>query len=202
MATTIPYQMMLTYLPGSAGSQPIFTIKAGATEIVDGAVVKLSSGTAIACAANDNANILGIIQGDSFQVFKQVTTGLQGVFGKDQVGTGLFPSTPGDVRIATLGPPILVVGNLPATTGWISGGTNQATYGTSVGLNLDATTGFYFFDDQQSNKIGTVQGALTFDGNVLLGPPSAASPVSPTGLLGARVLVSWTTSTLAVVQGE
>jgi hypothetical protein len=201
MATTISYQMPIAIPNGAVNAVPILAITAGATEITDGAFVKLSSNTAIACVAGDSANILGIIQGDSFAVFNQITTGLQGVFGSSQVNTGLFPATPGQVRVATLGSPILVEGNLAANTGWISGGTHQAVLGTAVGLNLDATSGFYYFDTTQT-EVGTVVGVMTLDGNVILGPPAAATPQSPTGLLGARVLVSFLSTVLAVQQGS
>ena len=87
-----------------------------------------------------SANISGIIQHDSSSVWDQTDTGLQGVFGVSQVNTGLFPATPGQALVATLGPPVLALANLSAVTGWISGGTNQATFGTAVGLNLDAVT--------------------------------------------------------------
>ena len=203
MATIFPYQAPETYLPAlnTAGGQPIYSATIGGTHINDAAFVKTIAGVIVPCVAGDVANISGIIQHDSSAVWDQTDTSLQGVFGASQVNTGLFPATPGQALVATLGPPVLALANLSAVTGWISGGTNQATFGSPVGLNLDATTGYYYFDPAQA-RVGTVAGVVTGDGNMILGPPRTPTPVGLTGTQGARVVVVFDLGVLNPVQGQ
>lgn len=203
MAVIFPYQAPETYLPplNTAGGQPIFSAPIGGTHINDASFVQLAAGLIVPAAVGAVTNISGIIQHDSSAVWDQQDTGLQGVFGVSQVGTGLFPATTAQALVATLGPPVLAVANLSAVTGWISGGTNQATFGSSVGLNLDAVTGFYYFDPAQP-AVGTIAGILTGDGNMILGPPTAATPIGLTGTQGARVAVVFNIAVLNPVQGQ
>lgn len=202
MPTTFTYQAPETYLPplNTAGGQPIFSATIGGTHINDASFVKLAAGVIVPCVAGDNANISGIIQHDSSAVWDQQDTTLQGVFGASQVNSGLFPAAPGQALVATLGPPVLAVANLSAITGWISGGTNQANFGTPVGLNLDPTTGFYYFDPTQA-RVGIISGIFTGDGNMILGVPRVPTPISLTGNLGARVAVTFDQTVLNPVQG-
>jgi hypothetical protein len=155
-------------------------------------IVVLSSGQIAPAAVNVATGIAGIVQQDSNAVFADTTSGnLQGVFGSSQINTGLVPGAPIWVLFLPLGPPITVEINLPATTGWVSGGTNQANVGTAVGLNKDGTTGFYYADDQQTNKVAHIVGKVVgpFKGGV--------------GDLGARVLIAFDVATaLALVQGH
>lgn len=203
MATVFNYQAPVTFLPplNTAGGQPIFSATIGGTHINDASFVKLVGGVIVPCVAGDAANISGIIQHDSSSVWDQTDTGIQGVFGVSQVNSGLFPSTPGQALVATLGPPVLAVANLSNSVGWISGGTTQANLGTPVGLNLDATTGFYFFDPAQA-RVGLIAGILTGDGNMMLGVPRSPMPVGLTGAQGARVLVAFDQTVLNPVQGQ
>lgn len=203
MPTIFPYQAPVTYLPplNTAGGQPIFSAPIGGTHINDASFVQLAAGLIIPAAVGANTNISGIIQHDSSAVWDQQDTSLQGVFGVSQVGSGLFPATPAQALVATLGPPVLAIANLPATVGWISGGTTQATFGTPVGLNLDAVTGFYYFDPAQA-RVGTIAGVLTGDGNMILGVPTAATPVGLTGTQATRVAVVFDLTVLNPVQGQ
>lgn len=201
MPITITASPPSTYLPpGREGGQPIFSAPIGGSHINDASFVKTPTAI-VPCVAGDNANICGIIQHDSGAVFDQQDTGFQGVFGVSQVGTGLFPQTTAQALVATLGPPVLAVANVTATTGWISGGATQVTYGTAVGLNIDGTTGFYVFDTTQT-QVGNVVGVITGDGNIILGPPTAATPITLTGVLGVRVLVAFLTTVLNPIQGQ
>jgi hypothetical protein len=85
---------------------------------------------------------------------------------------------------ASLGGPASLEINLTAVTGWISGGTYQAYVGLAVGINIDPVTGFYVMDPNASNKVATIVQKLN--------GPSAGD----VGDLGARVLVTFTPSTL------
>lgn len=204
MPTVFTYQPPTTYLPpGREGGQPIFSATIGGTHINDASFVQLVVATGLIQPAPVGAttNIAGIIQHDSSAVWDQQDTTLQGVFGSSLVNTGLFPAAPGQALVATLGPPVLAVANLSAVTGWISGGTNQANFGTAVGLNLDATTGYYYFDPAQT-AVGVIQGVITGDGNMILGVPTTPTPIGLTGTQGARVLVAMNTTALNPIQGQ
>ena len=146
----------------------------------------------IVTAAGNPAVVLGIAQHDSNATYDQVTTGLQGVFGASQENTPLFPGTPGETLYVTLGANIIVAINLPATTGWVTGGTHQANIGTTVGLNIDGTTGFFYADDQASNKIATIT-------QKIVGPQAL---FGTNGDLGARVYIAFIASDLQVPTGH
>lgn len=207
MPTTFAYQAPLTYLPPlMTGGQPIFSGTIGNTHINDASFVSMGTtapniGAIIPTPVGASLNIVGIIQADSSAVWDQQDTGLQGVFGHSLVNTGLFPAAPGQALVATLGPPVLAEANLNQNTGWISGGTSQANFGNAVGLNIDPTTGFYFFDLGQP-RVGVIAGVITGDGNMILGVPYTPTPVGLTGTQGARILVAFDIAVLAVPQGQ
>ena len=202
MPVTFTYSAPSTYLPsGREGGQPIFSAPIGVQHINDASFVQLAAGVIVPCAVGATTNISGIIQHDSSAVWDQQDTTLQGVFGSSLVNTGLFPAAPGQALVATLGAPVLAVANLSATTGWQSGVTAQANFGTAVGLNLDPITGFYYFDPGQA-AIGNIAGVITGDGSMILGVPYSPTPIGLTGTLGARVLVSFNQSALNPVQGQ
>lgn len=121
------------------------------------------------------------------------------VFGESQVGSGLFSAQPGQIPTITLGPPALVVGNLTATTGWQTGGTQQANYGTLVGINIDPATGYYIFDPTSSNLVATIQDVDNSVNNALV---NNQYQVNPSGVLGIRVKVVFLASALAITQGD
>lgn len=197
----IPYQIPTVEVPGSQGS-PLFPSYNATAEVSDGAIVRLGSTTAgeiTAAAADDDTLLLGIVQGDSSAVYQQLDTGIQGVFGADNVNTGLLPASAGQIPVALFAPPAIVAINLPATTGWISGGAHQAAVGTEVGIGLDGTTGIYYADDQAANKVAVivakVQGAT---GQINNGQTVQVSGPGGVGDLGARVYIAFIASTLAV----
>lgn len=202
MAIVFGYQPPTTFIPPlGVGGQPIFSATIGAQHINDASFVQLAAGVIVPAAVGATTNISGIIQHDSSAVWDQQDTTLQGVFGSSLVNTGLFPAAPGQALVATLGPPILAVANLPAGVGWISGGATNANFGTPVGLNLDPVTGFYYFDPAQA-AVGLIAGILTGDGNMILGVPTSPTPIGLTGTLGARVAVVFNQTALNPVQGQ
>lgn len=105
-------------------------------------------------------------------------------FGFTQEGDPGYPVDASQTMYASLGGPASLEINLTAVTGWISGGTYQATIGTAVGINIDPATGFYVMDPNASNKVATIVQKLN--------GPSAGD----VGDLGGRVLVTFTPSTL------
>ena len=185
--STIPYAAPIAMVPGSIGSDPIIPLTAS-SHVKEADVVALSGGTISPAAANASGSIAGIAQNDSLAVYQQDDTGLQGVFGADNVGTGLLPANAGQTLVLTLkGIPVQM--NLSSTTGWISGGSQQANIGTQVGIAIDGTTGFYYADPTGSNKVAQVTEKIE-------GPGFGGA-----GDLGARVLVVFFDTALAPLQG-
>lgn len=196
---TISLQIPIVEVPGIHGS-PSYPSFNATSEVSDGAIVRLGSVTAgeiTAAAANDDTLLLGIVQGDSSAVYQQLDTGIQGVFGADNVNTGLLPASAGQIPVALfLNNPVAI--NLPVTTGWITGGTHQANVGTEVGINIDGATGIYYADDQQSNKVAFITGlAAGATGQINNGQTvQTVGPGGP-GDLGVRVYIVFIPSTLA-----
>jgi len=120
------------------------------------------------------------------------------VFGESQVGSGLFSAMPGQIPVLTLGPPNVVVMNLTASTGWMTGGTQQATYGTPVGLAIDPATGYYIADPTATNLVAVIQDVDNSVNNALI---NNQYKNDPTGILGIRVYVVFLASALAIIQG-
>lgn len=192
MAITYNYQMPVAQ--GEAGTPGTVQIQSysPASHINDGAIVVLSSGNIAPAAANAANNIVGIAQHDSNANWggqsATASFNIQNVLGVSQVGT-LLPPSPAQTLVAVIDPPVDVQMNLTATTGWVSGGTQQANVGTSIGLAIDGTTGFYVADPTASNLvaeiIGKVNGPFTMPGNDV-------------GNLAVRVIVRFFPSVLAV----
>jgi len=124
---------------------------------------------------------------------------IQNVFGISQVG-GLLPISPSQTLVVTFGFGVALGINLTATTGWVSGGTQQATLGTPVGLNIDPVTGFYVADPTSTNLVAVITGKINgpFASSEAL-YPGAGSDV---GNLGARVRIVFNLAALAVSLGE
>lgn len=168
----------------------------------DGDIVALSAGAVAPAGANPAGNLAGIAQHDSSAAFAQTDTSLQGVFGYFQ-GPALIPADPGFLIIVTLGPPIIVEINLTSTTGWVTGGVQQADIGTQVGLAVDGATGYYLADPTASNKVAVItgkpQGVPDNEG-----PPNAQGATSKgfAGDTGARVYISFFSNALAIQQGH
>lgn len=177
MANTIAFAPPIPNVTAAVQSGSIGGLPA-ASHIHDADVVVLTSGQLATAAVGAHANIAGIALHDSNATFFDATSGsLQGVFGFGQqatTGQGLSPQAPGWVLFVTLAPSQIVVEmNLPTTTGWVSGGTNQANIGTAVGLNIDGTTGYFYADDQQGNPIGHIVGKAWGPGLGIVGDLAA-----------------------------
>lgn len=200
----IGYAAPTVEVPGTNGSPSIqpYSLATGQT-CNDGDIVALAATGIEPIAANYAlATIVGVAQHNSASVFDQQDTGPQGVFGADNVGTGLLPAAPGQTLVALVAAPAIVEMSLPATTGWISGFTNQANIGTAVGIGLDATTGYYYADDQASNKTGIIV-AKRNGPTTQINNGQTLQPVGPGGVgdAGARVYVSFDAAVLAAVGG-
>ena len=171
------------------------------SHVHDADIVVLSAGSIAPAAANASGSIAGIAQHDSNAVFAQIDTGLQGVFGYFQ-GAPLLPPDPGYVIVVPLGAPIIVEINLTATTGWVSGGTQQANIGTAVGLAIDPGTGFYLADPTASNTVAVIVGKPQ---GVPAGLGGAGVPFPSKGGVGdtgARVYIAFNAAALAIQQGH
>ena len=72
-----------------------------------------------------------------------------------------------------------------------SGGWSPLLIGTTAGLTLDSTTGWFTVDTSQSNKVCTIVGQRP---GVYIGPTASGNP----GDTGVRVLVQFTSSSLLV----
>ncbi len=158
----------------------------------EGDIVVLS-GSGIAPAAANVANgIVGIAQHDSSLNYggqsPTSTFNPNLLLGISNVGT-LMPASPGQTIVAKLGAPTLVEINLTVSTGWISGGTQQAHLGTPVGIAIDGTTGFYVADPTASNIVATISDKIN-------GP--FAVPGGDVGNLGTRILIEFLPAVLAV----
>jgi hypothetical protein len=143
---------------GQTGVVPLRSFSASAT-CLDGALVVLAGGLIAPAAANVAAGIAGVAAHDSRANYGgEANIGAYSpidALGISQVGT-LLPLSPGQTLVAQILPDDLVIGNLTATTGWVTGGAQQANIGTQVGIAIDGTTGFYVFDPTASNKVGVI----------------------------------------------
>lgn len=158
MANTINYQPpFVNEIPTTAS--PTWAYFPAASHVNAWDIVTLSAGQ-IATSGNNPANgLAGIATADSNAVLAQNDTDIQGVFGVTQYGN-LMPASPGYVGIIPfgIGSGVIVEMNLAATTGWVSGGTTQANFGTGVGIAKDATTGFFYADPGLGNIVAHVVG--------------------------------------------
>jgi len=156
----------------------------------------------IPAPVNVAVGIVGIAQHDSNNNYGGTINPpapTQNVFGVSQVG-GLLPISPSQTIVATLGYGVEVAINLTQSTGWIAGGTQQATLGTPVGLNIDPVTGFYVADPTLSNLVAFVVGKIN-------GPFASSNALRPgagsdVGNLGTRVRIAFNAAALAVLAGE
>lgn len=201
----IPYSIPIVEVPSSNVGPIInpFSEAAGHSS-ADGDILLLNAdGTVQTQVANAATGHLGIIQHASGAVFDQIDTGLQGVFGTTNVNSGLLPADAGQVLVALVGGAAVVAINLSQATGWISGGSNQATKGTAVGINIDGPSGIFFADPNESNKVAVVLGLVGFPttqqsfNGATLQPIGGGGP----GDLGARVYIKFNAAALALPGG-
>ena len=186
-------QPPLAQQPASADSLSVSTLPV-TTHCNDNDIVILSGSGIAPATANIAGGIVGIAQHDSNSNFGGATgqgaASLNTTIFPTQVGTGLFPSSPAGTLVVTLGPPVEVEISLTATTGWVTGGAQQANLGTAVGLAIDGTTGYFVADPTATNKVAVINSKPT-------GPLKGTN-----GDLGARVFIVFNTAALAIPQGH
>ena len=159
-------------------------------------VVNNLDGTISAAAANVATNIAGIAQHDSTSVLTSGTSS-RDVFGYFQASP-MVSNSNAQVIVVPLGQ-VPVEINLTASTGWVSGGTQQANIGTRVGLAIDGPTGFYVADPTATNKVATVTGKPN---NVFTLTPTGLTGAGNVGDLGARVTIVFDDSVLNPLVGH
>lgn len=190
MANTIAYQA-----PRLHGAGPLATDDPNLNKfpftgtLVEGDIVFLNSGVLTKAAANQAA-LAGMIPAGSANIYHAASSAGVGLnFGPDQTGTALMPATEQNLGLVEFSGGVQLEISL-----------NQATtlanslIGTQVGLNYDSTSGFFFADTTQTNKIGVI---------VLLpgGPDAPRGPQVANGQigdLGGRVVIEFIASALQV----
>jgi hypothetical protein len=159
--------------------------------IYGGDFVTSASNVLTRAATNTSTNIFGLTNFGEQQIFGPYggnPPSLQSVFGYTQAATGgpLIPEESLDITVYSMLSQQLFYINISNTTGWISGGTQQATYGTTGGLLLDTTTNLFVFDPTQSNKVMTIWGKAVGPNIVL--PSGVVLGAGQVGDTGARVI--------------
>ncbi|MDE2097360.1 MAG: hypothetical protein KGL39_08965 [Patescibacteria group bacterium] len=205
MALTIPYLPPIVILPSGNADLDVVSYPVHSACTAN-AIVTLgvtTAGEIDPASANDSSNkLLGIIQAASTSVYNS-DGDAQSVFGTSPFGTSgqaLGPSTgPQTPLVVYMGPPFVVEINLTQATGWVSGGTYQANIGSTFGLAIDATTGFYLADVNASNKVGVIVEKV-IGATTQIVTAQAEQPVGPGGVgdLGARVRVTFNASAMAI----
>lgn len=201
--------LLIANTPGVGGNAITIVISTtSVTGSVAASAATLAGGSAlvtpgiIPAPVNVATGIVGLAQHDSNANYGGVMippAPIQNVFGVSQVG-GLLPISPSQTIVATLGYGVEVGINLTQTTGWISGGAQQASIGTPVGLNIDPVTGYYVADPTLTNLVAFVVGKIN-------GPFASSNALYPGGQsdqgnLGTRVRIAFNAAALAVLVGE
>lgn len=132
----------------------------GATVIQEADIVTFAAGLLARAATNQANNIAGFAIAAETATFAGTSlTWTYGAYnalpwGFSQVGT-LLPPNPGQIPVLAFQGLQLDI-NLRSNTGWLSGGSFQATINTPVGLFLDTTTNIFVADPSQTNLIATI----------------------------------------------
>lgn len=198
----IPVDIPIAQVPASIGSPTTINLASSGGTINNADIVTLNGANQITEAgANPAGSIAGIVQHTGKAVFTGSAVNPGGSLGYFQ-STPLLTQSTQEIIVVPLGSPVTVEISLTATTGWVSGGAQQAVIGTRVGLAVDGTTGYYLADPTASNKVATINGKpfgpnVTFTGN---GTPTNSK--GNVGDLGARVDIVFDASALAIQQGH
>lgn len=136
---------------------------------------------------NPSGSIWGLAQSNSNDVFFSGIGGSSTVNDASLFGASLGPPlVPAEVQqlyvIALGGQPVQI--NLSQAYAW-----TYSLVGTTVGLTLDTTSGFFYADPAAGNKVATITGNVS---GVLMGANYPGGP----GDFGARVIIQMTTSDL------
>jgi hypothetical protein len=160
---TVNVAVPQVYMPAGTTFQPPVQGYTPSAAILDGAICVLSGGTIATATANVASGIVGVAIQNSVQNYGgsiQTTPALNGIFGYSQVNTPLVPADASLTKVAKVYSPALVEINLNITTGWVTGGAQQANIGSAVGLSIDPSTGFFVADPTQSNKVAEIVEAV------------------------------------------
>lgn len=189
MATINP-AVPQVYMPAGSTGTPLIRRYSAASHVTDGALVTLSSGQISPAGANVASGILGFAIADSAANYGgsiQTPSTLDQWFGFSQVDTPLVPADASLTGVALVDAPAEVEMNLTATTGWVSGGSQQANIGTQIGIAI--TSGITLADPTASNKVAEIVELVSF--------PALGASATGVGDLGARVRVRFLASVLA-----
>lgn len=189
MATINPAVPQVSMPAGSTGI-PQIRAYFPASHINDGDLVTISAGQIASATANVASGIVGFAIQDSNANYGgsiQTASSLSAWYGFSQVNTPLVPGDAAETKVALVDAPALVEMNLTGTTGWISGGSQQANIGTAIGIAI--TNGVVLADPTASNKVGEIVELIEY-------PALGASQIG-TGDLGSRVRVKFYASVLA-----
>jgi hypothetical protein len=178
--------------PPGPRKAPAGTGHTGTAVILPGDFVTIAAGVLTRAATGTNANVFGIANMGEQQIWGPYggnsAVNVQGVFGTTQALAGgpLIPEDSIDVAVYPLVGNQIFEMSLSNVTGWQSGGTYQANYGTTGGFLLDTTTNLFVFDPSQANKPLTIF-AKAIGPNILL-PSGVVIGKGTVGDLGARVI--------------
>lgn len=143
--------------------QPAGSGHTGTSVIQFNDIVTSAAGVLTRAATNTSGTIFGLTVHGEQQIWGNVggntSVGPNSLFGWVMGSGVIIPTEPANVHVNPLfNLPIEMSLRNDATVscGWISGGTNQVTYGTQLGLYLDATTNLFVLDPTQTNKVCTV----------------------------------------------
>lgn len=152
MAITIAYQAPRLLNSGpSAMDDPIINKYPFTGTLVEGDILFLSAGVLNKASANQ-ASIAGMAMAGSGQVYHAASNPGVGLnFAQDQTGTALVPGTEQNLGLVQFDDGIRLEINLIQSTTLAA-----SLVGTQVGLGYDATSGFFFVDPGQTNKIAYI----------------------------------------------
>lgn len=146
---TIPYQAPRMVPNGLITEPNIYQIQTGST-LIEGDFATLSAGSLTKAAANAAiATIAGMIRAGTTDSYGAVAgSSRSSILGPNQAGNALIPGTNDWPQIIGFTPGLAIEMSLVQSVTLA-----LSLVGTQAGLNYDATSGFFFVDTTQSNKI-------------------------------------------------
>lgn len=191
MAQTIQYQPVRLIETGGTPEPTPFNIAAAAGQtLAEGDFATIAAGQLSKAAANATlASLAGIVRKGNDSVYYNANPSKTTLFGAAQSGTALIPGT-------NQNPEVFGLQGLQFEINIINTHTLAAAdVGTQVGLNYDATSGYFFVDPAQANKVAEI---VAISG----GPDAQNSAVGAAGIgngvigdSGGRVVVQFLAGT-------
>lgn len=198
----IPVDIPVAQVPASIGSPTPLNLPSSGGTINNADIVVLNgTGQILEAGANPVGSIAGIVQHAGGAVFSGSATSLTSSLGYFQ-STPLITLSTQEIIVVPLGAPVTVEISLTATTGWQTGGAQQAFIGTRVGLAVDGVTGYYLADPTASNKVATIAGKPFGPNVTFTGTGTPTNSKGNPGDLGARVYIAFDATALAIQQGH